>query len=128
VRQAEPAQRRPDRRQRAGLNAALDQLVPDLGQRDARPDRRELAQQVLLAGKQRLAVAAALRRLRAAGRARPRRPSLIAADALTSNRAAAARAELPCSTARTSRLRRSWDKGAVITASLLNRQPSNQNR
>jgi len=52
---------------------------------------------------------------------RTRRTSLIAADALTANRAAAARAELPCSTARTSRLRRSWDKGAVITASLLSR-------
>jgi hypothetical protein len=60
--------------------------------------------------------------------ARTRRTSLIAADALTSNRAAAARAELPCSTAWTSRLRRSWDKGAVITASLLNRQLSNQHR
>jgi hypothetical protein len=54
---------------------------------------------------------------------RTRRTSLIAADALTSNRAAAARAELPSSTARTSRRRKSWDKGAVITASLLDRHP-----
>jgi hypothetical protein len=69
VREAEPAQHRPDRRQRAGLKATPDQLVPDLGQRDARPCRRQLAQQILLAGKQRLAVAADLRRLRAAGRA-----------------------------------------------------------
>jgi hypothetical protein len=47
--------------------------------------------------------------------------SLIAADGLTSNRAAASRAELPSATARTSRWRKSSDKGAVITASLLNR-------
>jgi hypothetical protein len=54
---------------------------------------------------------------------RTRRISLTTADGLTSKRRAAARAELPCSTAPTSRRRRSWDKGAVITASLLNRHP-----
>lgn len=54
---------------------------------------------------------------------RTRRTSLIAADGLTWNRAAAYRAELPSSTARTSRLRKSWDKGAVITASLFNQHP-----
>ena len=36
-------------------------------------------------------------------------------------RAAASRAELPSSTIRTSRFRKSWDKGAVIAAPLLNR-------
>jgi len=59
---------------------------------------------------------------------RTRRTSLIAADALTANRAAARRAELPCSTAPTNRFRRSWDKGAATTASpLLNRHSQNQN-
>src|SRR5690348_14331184 len=60
---------------------------------------------------------------------RTRRTSLIAADALTANRAAACRAELPCSTSSTDRFRRSCDKGAAITASaLLNRHSQNQNR
>src|SRR3954469_11047276 len=40
--------------------------------------------------------------------------SLMAADALTAKRRAACRIELPPSTARTIRLRRSWDKGAVM--------------
>src|SRR5262245_29921510 len=60
---------------------------------------------------------------------RTRRSNLIAADALTAHRAAACRAELPCSTAPTSRCRRSWDNGAAITASsLLNRHSQNQNQ
>jgi hypothetical protein len=59
---------------------------------------------------------------------RTHRTSLIAADALTANRAAACRAELPCSTSPTNRFRRSRDKGAAITASLLlNRHSQNQN-
>jgi hypothetical protein len=48
---------------------------------------------------------------------RTRRISLITAEGLTANRAAACRAELPSVTARTSRSRKSPDKGAVITAS-----------
>ncbi len=40
--------------------------------------------------------------------------SLMAADGLTSKRLAGFRIELPASTARTIRCRRSWDKGAVI--------------
>ena len=40
--------------------------------------------------------------------------SLIAAEALTAKRRAACRIELPLSTARTIRSRRSWDKGAVM--------------
>src|SRR5215203_3908273 len=40
--------------------------------------------------------------------------NLMAADALTAKRPAACRIVLPPSTARTSRSRRSWDKGAVI--------------
>jgi hypothetical protein len=39
----------------------------------------------------------------------------MAAEALTSKRRAASRAELPASTARTRRRRKSCDKGAVIT-------------
>ena len=54
---------------------------------------------------------------------RTRRISLIAAEALTSKRAAACLAELPASTARTNRLRRSFDKGAVITSLADQRQP-----
>jgi hypothetical protein len=50
---------------------------------------------------------------------RTRRSSVIAAEGLTSNRRAAARAELPASTARTKRSRKSADKGAVIPASSL---------
>ena len=38
----------------------------------------------------------------------------MAADALTAKRRAACRIELPPSTARTIRSRRSWDKGAVL--------------
>src|SRR3712207_849768 len=53
---------------------------------------------------------------------RARRTSLIAAEALTSKRAAASRAEAPASTARTKRRRESCDKGAVISASLPNQQ------
>jgi len=45
---------------------------------------------------------------------RTRCMSLMAADALTAKRRAACRIELPLSTARTIRLRRSWDKGAVM--------------
>ena len=40
--------------------------------------------------------------------------SLMAADALTAKRRAACRIELPPSTARTIRSRKSWDKGAVM--------------
>src|SRR4051812_44262125 len=47
---------------------------------------------------------------------RTRRISLVAAEALTSKRSAACRAELPVSTARTIRRRRSWDNGAVIVS------------
>ena len=50
---------------------------------------------------------------------RTRRIRLIAADGLTSKRKAACRIELPPSTARTIRSRRSWDKGAGIIASRL---------
>jgi hypothetical protein len=53
---------------------------------------------------------------------RTRRASLMAADALTAKRRAASRAELPASTARTSRRRRSTDNGAVIAASPHNQQ------
>lgn len=52
---------------------------------------------------------------------RTRRTSSIAADAPTSSRAAASRAEPRSSTARTNRLRKPRNKGAVTTASLLNR-------
>jgi hypothetical protein len=48
---------------------------------------------------------------------RARRTIFTAADGLTSKRRAASRAEPPASTARTSRRRRSWDRGAVIAAS-----------
>ena len=51
--------------------------------------------------------------------ARTRRISVAAAVALTSKRCAAARAELPASTARTSRCRRSAESGAVIVVSRL---------
>ena len=51
--------------------------------------------------------------------ARTRRISVIAAEGLPANRRAAARAELPASTARTKRSRKSADKGAVILASSL---------
>ncbi len=53
---------------------------------------------------------------------RARRTIFTAADGLTSKRRAASRAELPASTARTRRRRRSWDRGAVITASPLKRE------
>jgi hypothetical protein len=49
--------------------------------------------------------------------ARTRRIRVIAADGLTANRRAAARAELPAATARTKRSRRSADRGAVIMLS-----------
>ena len=58
---------------------------------------------------------------------RTRRTSLIAAEALTANRAAASRAEALSSTARTRRLRRSCDKGAVITSLTASPAASNQN-
>lgn len=122
VREAEPAQRRPDRRQRAGLKAALDRRIPDLSQGDALAAGRQLAQQLLVPGEQRLAVPPIL-----AGSVLPvsrtRRTSLIAAEAPTSKRAAAAPAELPASTARASRLRKPCAKGAVVTAPRLNRHP-----
>src|SRR4051794_11295036 len=44
--------------------------------------------------------------------------SLMAADALTAKRRAACRIELPPSTARTIRSRKSWDKGAVMINSI----------
>jgi hypothetical protein len=66
MRQAEPARRRPDRRQRPGLGPALDRGIPDLGQRDALAGRRQLAQQLFPPGQQRLAAAAGLGRRRAA--------------------------------------------------------------
>jgi hypothetical protein len=46
------------------------------------------------------------------------RISLMTADGLTSNRSAAWRLELPASTARTIRWRKSWDRGAVIVGSI----------
>ena len=54
---------------------------------------------------------------------RTRRISFTAADGLTSNRKAAWRIELPFSTARTIRSRRSSDKGAGMEASRLNLMP-----
>ncbi|HEX3208473.1 MAG TPA: hypothetical protein VHQ91_03770, partial [Geminicoccaceae bacterium] len=48
---------------------------------------------------------------------RTRCMSLIAADGLTANRRAASRIELPCSTARTIRSRRSMEIGAGMTTS-----------
>ena len=53
---------------------------------------------------------------------RSRRISVIAAEGLTSNRRAAARAELPASTARTKRSRKAADSGAVITTLLASPQ------
>jgi hypothetical protein len=49
--------------------------------------------------------------------ARTRRSNVIAAEGLTANRRAAARAELPAATARTKRSRKSAESGAVITTS-----------
>jgi hypothetical protein len=59
--------------------------------------------------------------------ARTRCISLIAADGLTANRRAAARIELPASTARTIRRRRSMDIGAgtIRLPLILNRYGSN---
>jgi hypothetical protein len=54
--------------------------------------------------------------------------SLMAAEALTATRRAACRIELPLSTARTSRSRRSRDNGAVmVNSAALAPAPSNQN-
>jgi hypothetical protein len=54
---------------------------------------------------------------------RTRCTSFTAADALTSKRCAAARAEVPASTHRTIRPRRSWDNGAVIVSSIARNYP-----
>jgi hypothetical protein len=66
VRQAKSAQRRPDRRQRSRRDAALDKRVSNFGQRDALARGGQLAQQILVPGEQRLAVAADPCRHRAA--------------------------------------------------------------
>src|SRR3954451_4838284 len=54
---------------------------------------------------------------------RTRCRSLIAADALTSKRCAADRAEVPAATHRTIRPRRSWDNGVVIVSSIAPNRP-----
>ena len=104
--QSKTAQRPPDRRQRARLHPAFDQRIPDLGQGNALPRGRQFAQHVLVVGQQRLAMPADLA-WSVLPVSRTRRTSLIAADALTANRAAACRAELPSSTSPTNRFRRS---------------------
>src|SRR3954451_12591228 len=54
---------------------------------------------------------------------RTRCRSLIAADALTSKRCAADRAEVPAATHRTIRPRRSCDNGVVIVSSIAPNRP-----
>lgn len=111
MRQAQAPEHRPDRRQRARLDPALDQDIPDLGKRDPLMRRCELAQQILVPGKQRPAPPY-LRRPRAASLAH-------AANRLDCSRwpplerTAAPRAELRSLTARTKRFRKTWDEGAV---------------
>ena len=121
MRQPEPAERRPDGRERDRPDAPPVQGVPDLGERDARLGGGQLPQQPFMPGQERPSVVAD------PGRAVPpvsraRRMIFTAADGLTSKRRAASRAELPASTALTKRRRRSWDRGAVITASPLTRE------
>jgi hypothetical protein len=99
----------------------LGQRRPQLRERDPRLGGRELPQQFLLPRQQRPPIfAGAMLPV-----VRTRRISVTAADELTSKRRAAARAELPPATARTSRWRKSADRGAVIVASspLLQPQP-----
>ncbi len=127
MRQPEPAQRRPDRGQAPRLDAALGKPGLDLGQGDGALGRRQLPQQVLVPGQQRLAVAADPGRGRAAGLAH-------AADQLDrrrlahAKRRAASRAELPASTACTRRRRRSCDNGAAILIPRCSTAASNQNQ
>ena len=112
--QAEAAQRAMQGREaRVQAEAAL-QFGPELGERDVRRRRDQAARGHPRAQPEPAADGPPT----CAGAALPvsltRRSSLIAADALTSKRLAAARIELPPATARTIRSRKSIDIGAGI--------------
>jgi hypothetical protein len=94
---------------------AAVQLGLELGQRDVRRALDERAQLRWIGSEERPAIAAVARGRAAAGRAHPALSLMIAADGLTAKRRAAPRIELPLSTARTIRSRRSRDVDAGIT-------------
>ena len=116
--QAEPAERVVDRREPGSHPTAPLQLGLELGQREVGRRRDQLAQVGFVGREQRPAVAAIPRGCGAAGRA-TRCISLIAADGLTAKRWAAARIELPRSTARAILRRRSMEIGAGMATSRL---------
>ena len=112
--QADPAERLVDRREPGDDPAAALELRLQLGERDLRGRLDQPSEIGLIRCEQRPALAAVAGRRGAARRAHPLH-DLIAADGLTANRRAAPRIELPCSTARTIRQRRSNDIGAGMT-------------
>lgn len=65
------AQPSPDRPQATRLDPARQQLFAHVGKRDALARRRQLAQQIVMVGEQRLAIAADPRRRRRTRRANP---------------------------------------------------------
>jgi hypothetical protein len=103
---AEPAERVVDRRDPGPHPAAALQLGLELGQREVGRRLDQPPEVGFVGREQRPAVAAIPGRCGATGRP-TRCISLIAADGLTAKRWAAARIELPRSTARTMRSRRS---------------------
>lgn len=111
--EAHPAERVVDRREPGDDAQAALELGLQLGERDVRPRLDKPLELGLVRPEQRPAMAAKARRRRAARRAHPlyQLDRRRRADGKPS---AASRIELPRSTARTIRWRRSWDIGAGI--------------
>jgi hypothetical protein len=111
--EADPAERVMDRRQRDHDAQPVAQLGLDLGQRGVRGRRDQGREVRLVRFKQRPAMAAIARRRRAARLAHPAH-QLDRGRGADRKRRAAPRIELPFSTARTIRSRRSRDIGGGI--------------